>query len=141
MYESSAKCNTNLAESTQELLEESDSEIDNEETTCMFIKDAILGHIDEHGFVITDSNGGNNPFQQMWDAVTGGTQPAYVPEAMEQSNAVTGAQAFALTLGAIGTASMAAAAYYLHQQVESQAPEGLMASEDPSTPSKSRPID
>jgi hypothetical protein len=79
MYKSSAKCNQNLAEDIHEKLEDSDNEYANEPIACDFVKDAVLGHFDEYGFVSThEGTGTGNPNQSMWSGMAGQQDPAPV---------------------------------------------------------------
>jgi hypothetical protein len=127
MYSSSAKCNQNLSEDLQELLEESDDEISNEQITCDFIKQAVTGQIDEYGFVMTkDESSGfwDNLFQSSSET------PSY-EAAVRYSNKTTGGQAFALTFGMLGTAALAALAFQMKNQVDAaESAEGLIAKTD-----------
>ncbi len=115
MNQSSAKCNSNLSEDIQQLLEESDSEYANEEATCNFIKEAVLGNIDENGFVLTSSSSKNTFWNSGPSVGSTNSVPIY-----GSSNAVTGGQAVALTLSILGTATLGYVAYFMRQQVESK---------------------
>lgn len=66
MYQYLAKCNSNLSEDIQKLIEESVSEYANKEATCNFIKEAVLGYIDENSFVLTD--GSSSSKQTFWNS-------------------------------------------------------------------------
>ena len=123
MYESSAKCNTNLAGDIQELLEESDTEYANEVATCNFIRQAVMGNVDENGFVLTDSSSKKT----FWNtkSYAPNNNPNEVP-VYGSSNAVTGGQAAALSFSVLGTAAMAGAVYYLRQQLELQGSQSLI---------------
>mmetsp|Transcript_22536 Transcript_22536/g.26124 ORF Transcript_22536/g.26124 Transcript_22536/m.26124 type:complete len:512 (+) Transcript_22536:1-1536(+) len=118
VYEMSAKCNTNLGE-YGELLEEDGSELEGEQLVCDFINDAIQGHIDEYGFVQTHDGTNNQPWYTGGNLFNFGgqqsTTPAYAGSA--QTGTVSGGQVAALTLGAIGTAGMAAAAFILTKKI------------------------
>ncbi len=133
MYESSAKCNANLGEDITSNLEDTEDGEVNEELTCKFIKDAILGHIDENGFVYAGEGSGNSPMQGFWNWATNAAteDPQFVTSSRVSSDSVSAGQTTALTLGAIGTAAMGAAAYMLKQQVDAMdGTEGLIANGD-----------
>ena len=107
VYSASAKCNSHLSEEIQEKLEESDSEMYNEAASCNFINQALQGNIDENGFVLSDYTyvGGAN----YGNSVT----PMYGSEYR-----VSGVQAAALSIGAVGTAILVGTVYRLKRQVE-----------------------
>lgn len=133
MYEASAKCNANLNEDVTENLEGDDLSEGQQAIICNFIEDAILGKIDEHGFVYTREYGDQwTPMMDFWNFMTNAAteDPQFVTSGKYSSNAVTAGQTTALTLGAIGTAAMAAAAYYMKQQVDAAGAEGLIANGD-----------
>ena len=133
MYESSAKCNTNLGEDVQENLEGDDLEEAEQEMVCNFIEDAILGKIDENGFVYARDDGSQfTPMMDFWNYITNAAteDPQFVTSAKESSNSVTAGQATALSFGAIGTAAMAYAAYFMKKQVDAAGAEGLIANAD-----------
>jgi len=112
LYSASAKCNSHLSEEIQEKLGESDSEMANEAATCTFINQAMQGNIDENGFVLSDYTyvGANySDYSELSDTVT----PVYGSE-----NRVTGGQAAALSIGAIGTAMLVGTVFRLKRQVE-----------------------
>lgn len=135
MYTSSAKCNQNLEDDIKESLNEGRDEVSEaeEQITCDFIKDAILGQIDENGFVLAhDEIERNNNAQRFWNWATNAAieDPTYETIDTVTSDAVTAAQATMLTLGAIGTAAMAGAAYMLKTQVDKMSAQGLIPNED-----------
>ena len=85
----------------------------NEAATCTFINQAMQGNIDENGFVLSDYTyvGTNyySDYSELSDTVT----PVYGSE-----NRVTGGQAAALSIGAIGTAMLVGTVFRLKRQVE-----------------------
>ena len=151
MYEASAKCNMNLADDIQEQLEESGAQLEGEQVTCDFIKDAITGQIDENGFVMSheqeqenqgtlsrfwqymtdpgaqdpaysgvqgqyggyNNYGQTNTMQGRYSNMPNGAQGQYQQGRMHRGNRVSPAQTVSLTLGAIGTLAMGAAAFFL----------------------------
>ena len=131
MYAASAKCNTNLDEDIQESLEEADSEIDNEEATCKFIKDAILGHIDENGFVYSPEQSGAATDFWNWALNANAKDPQFVTQQRQSSGSVTPAQATLLTLFVVGCVAMGTVAYLMKEQLDiKEGAEGLIANKD-----------
>jgi len=91
MYESSAKCNANLGDDIKEKLYESDAQVQGEQLTCDFIKDAILGEIDENGFVSShvQEQAQQSTWGRFWKFMTdpGAQDPTYTGSWMQGQGA------------------------------------------------------
>ena len=141
MYKSSAKCNKYLPEDIQnDLLYESDDDqadvneelsATNEEKTCNYLHDAIVGHMSRDGFVLPHSSG--HIFRNAWNKLNpwydSDENPPYKnsKSTMRRENSVTELQIVALTFGVIGISALVLAVKYLkHQIAESTKDVGLI---------------
>jgi hypothetical protein len=145
MYQASAKCNAHLDEDVSDLFEQTDTETANEAVTCTFVNLIMHNDITSEGMVFAaddvDCTNLSNvqcllkKFKKLNHAA-----PAYTQAA---GNPVTGMQVAALTIGVVGTAAMAVAAFHLKQQIGAGGTEGLITNEvlSPGTPSQVRQLD
>lgn len=143
MYEASAKCNINL-DGTDDIFEESETEEANEDVTCTFVNRLMHNQVTSDGMVFAADDVDCSNLSNVQCLVAKMKKLSSATPAYEQgSNPVTGMQAFALTLGAIGSVGMAAAAFHLKQQIDVGAAKSLISNEmvAPGTPSQLRPLD
>lgn len=144
MYSASAKCNAHL-EGTDEIFEVSETEEANEAVTCTFVNHLMHNQVTSDGMVFAADDVDCTNLSNVQCIVEKLKKLNKAAPAYEQAsgNPVTGVQAAALTIGAIGSAGMAAAAFHLKQQIDMGSAKSLMNNEmvAPGTPSQVRPLD